>query len=83
MKSSTITAKGWSSEQYDRMAEFENISEYSIVADFSTGFETDTANLISNMLIEAAFNQESEGWTVIRDTNLNTINSVINDLNGE
>lgn len=82
MKSSTITAKGWSEEQYDRMAEFENIGNYNIVADFSTGFDSDTTNLISNMLVDAAFNQDSEGWAVLRETNLNTINSVIDDLNG-
>ena len=82
MKNSTITAKGWTEEQYDRMSEFEKIGTYNIVADFSTGFDTDTTNLISNMLIDAAFNQESEGWAVLRETNLNTINTVIDELNG-
>lgn len=80
MKSSTMTAKGWSEEQYDRMAEFEKIGNYHIVADFSTGFDADTATLISDMLIDAAFNQDSEGWTVLRDTNINTINTVISEM---
>lgn len=80
MKSSTMTAKGWSEEQYDRMAEFEKIGNYNIVADFSTGFDTDTSNLISNMLIDAAFNQDSEGWPVLRDTNINVINTVISEM---
>ena len=80
MKSSTMTAKGWSEEQYDRMAEFEKIGNYNIVADFSTGFDTDTSNLISNMLIDAAFNQDSEGLAVLRDTNINTINTVISEM---
>lgn len=68
-------------EQYDKMAEFEKINNYNIVADFSTGFDTNTSNLISNMLIDIAFNQESEGWAVLRESNLNTINTVIDNLN--
>ena len=62
------------------MAEFEKIGNYHIVADFSTGFDADTATLISDMLIDAAFNQDSEGWTVLRDTNINTINTVISEM---
>lgn len=82
MKQSTLTAKGWSEAQHDRMSEFENIGDYKIVADFSTGFDADVANIISNMLIEAAFNEASEGWTALRDANLGTIDSVISELNG-
>ena len=81
MKSSTITAKGWSSEQYDRIAEYDNIGNYDIVADFSTGFDSDTSTLISDMLINAAFRQDSEGWAFLRDSNINTINTVIDELN--
>ena len=81
MKQSTLTAKGWSEEQHDRMTAFENVGDYNIVADFSTGFDTDTTNLISNMLIDAAFNEASEGWTSLRDSNIGSIDSVIADLN--
>lgn len=82
MKQSTLNAKGWSEAQHDRMSEFENIGDYKIVADFSTGFDADVANIISNMLIEAAFNEASEGWTALRDANIGTIDSVISELNG-
>lgn len=82
MKSSTLTAKKWTEEQYDYMAEFEKIGNYNIIADFSTGFDSDTAALISDILYQSSFVQDSEGWTVLRDTNINTIDAAINNLNG-
>jgi len=83
MKNSTITAKGWTEEQYDLMAEYEKIGNYNIVADFSAGFDSDTSALITDMLTQVTFVQDSESWTVLRDTNMNVIDVKIAELNGE
>ncbi len=82
MKSSTITAKGWTEEQYDLMETYENLGNFNIVADFSTGFDSDTSTLIGDMISSITFQQDSESWAVLRDQNMNVIDVVIADLNG-
>ncbi len=85
VKQSEMKKKKWTSDQIDYMSEFENIGNYSIVSDFSTGFDSDTATLISDMLIDGAFFPDSEkgSWTVQLESNINTIDTAIAVLNGE
>lgn len=83
MKSSTITAKKWTEEQYDFMEEYEQLGNFNIVADFSAGFDSDTSTLIADMVNNVTFYQDSESWAVLRDQNMNVIDVVIADLNGE
>ena len=79
---SIMNSKKWTQEQIDYMAEFEKIGNYHIVSDFSTGFDSETSNLISDILVNSAFFPDSEGWTVLRDSNINTIDTAIAELNG-
>ena len=78
-----MKSKKWTSEQIDYMTEYEHIGNYAIVSDFSTGFDSDTASLISDMLIDGAFFPDSENgsWTVQRESNINIFDTAIEKLN--
>lgn len=78
---SRMTKEKWTAEQIEFMKSFENIGDYDVVAELYGGLDSDTSKLIDDMLVDAAFHPDADSWTVLRESNLNTINAALDALN--
>lgn len=78
---SRMKKEKWTAEQIEFMKSFEDISKYDVVADLYGGLDSDTSTLIDGMLVDAAFHPDTEAWTVLRETNMNIINTAIDNIN--
>ena len=86
-KESIMKDKEYTEEQYDFLVGFENIAEYNGVVDEPYGMDTESADVLRQMIDNVVFTMgdtelNAKSWTQMREENSGVINAQVEYYNG-
>ena len=86
-KESIMKDKEYTEEQYDFLVGFENIADYNGVVDEPYGMDTESADVLRQMIDNVVFTMgdtelNAKSWTQMREENSGVINAQVEYYNG-